>query len=63
MELETMNRLYLELSQFCTATTRREIAARKQIALAIQALSFDPPGVKCAIMCLELAKRELRDMD
>lgn len=32
MELETINRLYLELSQFATAKTAREIALEKQIA-------------------------------
>ena len=32
MELETINRLYLELSQFATAKTAREIALEKQVA-------------------------------
>lgn len=32
MELETVNKLYLELSQFATATTSRELALMKELA-------------------------------
>lgn len=32
MELETVNRLFLELSQFATATTAKEIALWKELA-------------------------------
>lgn len=32
MELETVNRLFLELSQFSTATTARELALIKELA-------------------------------
>ena len=34
MELETINKLYLELSQITTATTAREILLQKQLAEA-----------------------------
>ena len=34
MELETINKLYLELSQITTATTAREILLKKQLAEA-----------------------------
>ncbi len=34
MELETINKLYLELSQITTATTAREIFLQKQLAEA-----------------------------
>ena len=34
MELETINKLYLELSQITTATTTREILLQKQLAEA-----------------------------
>ena len=34
MELETINKLYLELSQITTATTAREILLRTQLAEA-----------------------------
>ena len=34
MELETLNKLYLELSQITTATTAREILLQKQLAEA-----------------------------
>ena len=34
MELETINKLYLELSQITTATTAREILLRSQLAEA-----------------------------
>lgn len=34
MELETLNKLYLELSQITTATTAREILLKKQLAEA-----------------------------
>ena len=36
MELETINKLYLELSQIATATTAREILLQKQLAEAQQ---------------------------
>ena len=38
MELETINKLYLELSQITTATTAREILLQKQLAEAQDAL-------------------------
>ena len=38
MELETINKLYLELSQITTATTAREILLQKQLAEAQAAL-------------------------
>jgi len=38
MELETINKLYLELSQITTATTAREILLQKQLAEAHAAL-------------------------
>ena len=31
MELETINRLFLELSQFCTATTKRESELQSRV--------------------------------
>lgn len=31
MELETVNKLFLELSQFATATTAKELALKKEI--------------------------------
>lgn len=31
MELETLNRLFLELSQFCTATTKRESELQSRV--------------------------------
>ena len=34
MELETINKLYLELSQITTATTAREMLLQKQLAEA-----------------------------
>ena len=40
MELETINKLYLELSQFATATTARELEVRKRIAMAMQDLEY-----------------------
>ena len=40
MELETINKLYLELSQITTATTAREILLQKQLAEAHAALKL-----------------------
>ena len=38
MELETINKLYLELSQITTATTAREILLQKQLAALAKSL-------------------------
>lgn len=38
MQLETINRLYLELSQFATAQTSKELALRGQLDAVDQAL-------------------------
>jgi hypothetical protein len=39
METETIDRLFLELSQVTNATTRRELALGKQVAIALKTLN------------------------
>ena len=59
MELETINKLYLELSQITTATTAREILLQKQLAEAQRnAATPTPDAFRKA---LRLAQRESLD--
>ena len=59
MELETINKLYLELSQITTATTARETLLQKQLAEAQRdAATPTPDAFRKA---LRLAQRESLD--
>lgn len=63
MELETMNKLYLELSQFATATTFRELNARRYVKQAMQELDAHSPCISTVRGFLESAAQYLRDRE
>jgi hypothetical protein len=45
MELETINKLFLELSQIATATTARELLLKEQIRTLEDQIGYLPDGV------------------
>ena len=61
MTTETIDRLYLELSHVATATTQRELTARRWIARALNELEMPNPNLETIKSYLDDAKFFLRD--
>ena len=61
MTTETIDRLYLELSRVSTATTERELTARRWVARALNELEMPNPDLAKLKDYLSDAKFCLRD--
>lgn len=62
MELETINRLYLELSQFATATTARELRLMETLKACESALRSYQHGKASPDLAEEVADKALTEI-